>query len=186
MKTIVVTLLSTLFFCSQIFAETETYEINNASGSETDFVYNKYQRQDNSKIIISERKGADGNPRYMDIFWRQNGLKDCIIIASESSKHNDFLSDGDIIQNQLMYDEKHKVFEKRYIAYSPLDKITSEVSIGMYNPGGSENILIIIKNVYKEDKQTSVKFIDAKVNNLQALTLFSYFVMDLPKLTTPR
>ena len=59
MKTIVVTLLSTLFFCSQIFAETETYEINNASGSETDFVYNKYQRYDNSKIIISERKGTN-------------------------------------------------------------------------------------------------------------------------------
>ena len=102
------------------------------------------------------------------------------------TKHNHFLSDGDIIQNQLMFDEKHKVFEKRYIAYSPLDKITTEVSIGMYNPGGSGNILIIIKNVYKEDKQTSVEFIEAKVNNLQALTLFSYFEMDLSMLTTPR
>lgn len=86
----------------------------------------------------------------------------------------------------MYYTDSQRVLEKKYIAYSPVDKITTEVSIGIYKTSLSGSVLIMTKDVYRNGKKTSTKFIEAEINNMQVLTLLLYFDIDLAELTTPR
>lgn len=175
-----------LMVLSVAFAETKKYVIENTTGSETNFFYDKYKKIDNSSILIEERNDADGKLRSMSIFWNYNDIGDCILTTSVKSKHNHWLSDDNKIQEMMYYTDSQRVLEKKYIAYSPVDKITTEVSIGIYKTSLSGSVLIMTKDVYRNGKKTSTKFIDAEINNMQVLTLLLYFDIDLAELTTPR